>query len=91
MTPATSILLFNLLVILLFYGFAIKHLAIRTLRALAIADVFVVTLVCIAVGLKYHGTPIEIWGTEWHWLLFTILSYSVIEAPFGWYQFKKYQ
>ncbi len=81
-TPALSIIVFNLVILFLFYGVAVKQLKLSTLKQIAVADLVVLIFVVIVVGLKYSASDIELWSTRWHWLAYTVISYALMEIPF---------
>lgn len=91
MTPESSILMINLVIILTAYLWVYPRWAGLDLKKVAFNDVFATGLALFIAGYLYMGSGLEFTalGIGFNWFWFSLLSYFLIEIPFVLWYFRK--
>lgn len=90
MSAELSIMLLNAVIILIAYVWVYPKLAGKNINKVAIFDSVTSGLALVIVANKYwgQGVEFEFLQFEVNWFWFTLITYSIIEAPIALWYFK---
>ncbi|WP_440055233.1 hypothetical protein ACSLBF_03510 [Pseudoalteromonas sp. T1lg65] len=93
MTPETTLLLLNLVILSIAYLFIYPRLKEKSIASLAKQDLLATGVsLAVAASLYYNSdTAFSLLFFDSNWVIFSIVAFSIIEAPFVYWFIKKYK
>jgi hypothetical protein len=90
-TPESTILMINLVIVLTAYLWVYPRWAGLDLKKVALNDVFASAVALFIAGFLYMGSGVAFtaFGISVNWFWFSLLSYVLIEMPFVLWYFRK--